>query len=552
MPQITYRGNLSAATFPMTVAQAGRSVIIPGPDNYFDRRVDPDGSTKDAGIPQAIYMENVLPTSGGYQSVGYDPTSNVFPSTGNVNLTITVSVSGSIYGVTQRTPIVLAFVSNTEVRCNFSDAQYSGGWIAAIIPAGYSTPNNENDISFAYVRGVTYCWIKSAQKLYTLSCATLGNPQVTFTDVTGTIAGIAVANIGWITSAFNYLICIDIANQSIRWSSTTTPTDFVVSLVSGAGSETPTGLQSQMNFLLAHPTGFLIYTDSNVIAASYTGNARYPWKFKEISGSTGVSNRWQISLNYLNNSEDIHFVVDDAGKIQAISGLRSETIAPEVTNYLERSKIIDNFDSTTNTFSVQHIPDNFYPDVMTFAARRKISFLLSRYIIISYGLIQGSYTNAIWYDTTLQRFGKLKIAHNSLWSSENYIYFISFSNPVATRLSYDIYDYTAAFSGVLILGKFQYVRSRFMRLEEIEIESEQSSAVISANAIPMSPNFTLAILPSLDGKNFNTAITPTLVSNTNELRSYKCHNTAMNHSLVLKGAFDVNTVQLKFVPDGKR
>ena len=72
MAQISYRANLSSAIFPMTLARAGRSVIIPGPDQNFDRRVDPAGEQKDAGIPQVIYMENVLPTANGYQSVAFD------------------------------------------------------------------------------------------------------------------------------------------------------------------------------------------------------------------------------------------------------------------------------------------------------------------------------------------------------------------------------------------------------------------------------------------------------------------------------------------------
>jgi len=71
MGQVAYRANLSSATFPMTIADGGRTVIVPGPDQNFDRRVDPEGSQRDAGIPQALYMENVMPTTNGYQSVGY-------------------------------------------------------------------------------------------------------------------------------------------------------------------------------------------------------------------------------------------------------------------------------------------------------------------------------------------------------------------------------------------------------------------------------------------------------------------------------------------------
>lgn len=68
---ISYRGNLSSTVFPMTLADAGRSVIIPQADQNYDRRIDPAGEKSDAGIPQAMYLQDVLPTVHGYQSVGY-------------------------------------------------------------------------------------------------------------------------------------------------------------------------------------------------------------------------------------------------------------------------------------------------------------------------------------------------------------------------------------------------------------------------------------------------------------------------------------------------
>lgn len=74
MAQQTHRANLSSAVFPMTLAKAGRSVIVPTYDQNFDKRVDANGNDKGSvGIPQAIYMENVFPTPDGFQSVGLKP-----------------------------------------------------------------------------------------------------------------------------------------------------------------------------------------------------------------------------------------------------------------------------------------------------------------------------------------------------------------------------------------------------------------------------------------------------------------------------------------------
>ena len=57
----------------MAISRAGRSVIVPQIDQNYDRRVDPTGEQKTPGIPQALYLENVLPTVEGYQSVGFIP-----------------------------------------------------------------------------------------------------------------------------------------------------------------------------------------------------------------------------------------------------------------------------------------------------------------------------------------------------------------------------------------------------------------------------------------------------------------------------------------------
>jgi hypothetical protein len=64
-------------------------------------------------------------------------------------------------------------------------------------------------------------------------------------------------------------------------------------------------------------------------------------------------------------------------------------------------------------------------------------------------------------------------------------------------------------------------------------------------------NFSLLLFPSFDGKNFSTPITltPTI---TNSLIQAKLHKTAKNHSIMLKGAFDVNTLELHFRVAGER
>jgi hypothetical protein len=59
-------------------------------------------------------------------------------------------------------------------------------------------------------------------------------------------------------------------------------------------------------------------------------------------------------------------------------------------------------------------------------------------------------------------------------------------------------------------------------------------------------------LPSLDGKNLQAAIAGYLAQSTGKFREYKFHNTAMNHTLVAKGAFSAVSFQLTFNVGGGR
>lgn len=566
MAQIAYRANLSSAVYPMTVAKAGRSVIVPGPDQNYDRRVDPSGEQKDAGIPQVIYMENVLPTANGYQSVGFKPRSSYpAPGSGVWLGQKTVSILGvkNIFGFVQT--VELTFIGNTApyIRCNFSDL--SNTWVDAITPP-IDILDAIDGVTFAVVAGVTYMMrnngLGSASKIYTLTCATPNSPQVTFTDVSGAVTGVALNAINAICSAFNYLIAIDRATGYTHWSSTTTPLDFATSLVTGAGAETPTAVRSTVTGLAEHPVGFFIYTQQNVIAATYTGNARYPWKFREIPGSDGCKTCLQFSGNTNTAS---HIMFNNSGQLYTINPNSAELLSFEVTDFLEKSRTFDAFDSVTNTFSLKRTLPSvpLFPNNLV-SAPTQISFFLDRYIIISYGYdstitpAENTLSNnyCLVFDTLSQRYGKLKIRHRGICCDGFNIYFVDPNIAQGYQMYYDIYDQDVdgvgvqyQHSGILVLGKFEYVRSRNIKIEEIEIESSQDLTLIGG---ALNQKFTLAYLPTLDGKTFVSPVNLPISYQAGSVIGYKLHKTAKNFAIALKGTFDANTVAMKFVPAGKR
>lgn len=538
MALIPYRANLSSAVFPMCLSKAGRTVIVPGADQNYDRRVDPTGEQKDAGIPQVIYLENVLPTPNGYQSVGFKPASGgnaTIPSGATVTQTIRVTAG---FGSILESWLIVFYSDNTaQAKSNLS------GWGAVTLPGTFVAPAANEPLSWALVRGI--CYIARESKIYTFANGIL-------TDISGTITGITVANIQGITGVFNYLVVAKF--NTIYWSSTTTATDFTPSLVSGAGSESLGANGSWVNFVRPHPSGFFIYTFSNVIFANYTGNRSYPWKFREVANSGAYNYYYQVNDDSTNSPVQIGMT--NSGQVQVISPESADIIAPELSDYFEKNTMYDVFDYATNTFT-QERAANLTSTQTRFETR--IAFIDDRYAVISYVNTQNTslipvYQYAIVYDYLLKRFGRIKHPHTFVFEFEstNELLFFNGLTGQLKKMYFDVLDQDLdnvvpenryQHYGVLVLGKLQFRRNEFITLEEVSLESSQTESLAREQV----KQFELLLLPSLKGKQFDGIIIPTYRPDQSEvnLEVYNCHLTAKNISLLVKGTFDLNTIQIE-------
>ncbi len=547
MALIPYRANLSSAVFPMCLSKAGRTVIVPGADQNYDRRVDPAGEQKDAGIPQVIYLENVLPTPNGYQSVGFKPIQGgtVFAEYG-----ITIPVGHTIRAVIEVNGLtnsyLLIFFSNDTVT---SVPTGTNNYTSVTLPVGFTAPIATSTISYATVRGTVYIFFKvgGVGKLFTLA-----NAGDQLFDVSGTVTALTLNNMTGICGAFNYLLFHDAT--TIYWSSTTSPVDFVPSLASGAGSEAIANSISIVR-LLPHPTGFFVYSNQNVVAGKYTGNRSYPWKFREISDS-GVFLS-SADLNKRTTNSAIHVGINTFGNFQIISEDSAETVLPELTDYLERNIVYDVFDSNTNTFT-QALDAEAVDFNGVKRMARNINYLADRYVIISYKATsdasEASFEYAIVYDYLLKRYGKLKINHTHVFEAEFFgsLIFVDSITGAVKIMFFDINDQNLnnanpllryQMNGVAVLGKLEFQRNAFITLEEVAIEASQSIALTTQGV----KQFDLIVLPSLKGKQFDTPVVPTynVAKSQTNLEVYNCHVTAKNISLLIKGAFDLNTIQIE-------
>lgn len=511
MAQITYRGNLASKVFPFLASQFGRTVIVSGPDQAAANNTG-ESAGGDNNLPQAYYMHNVLPTAQGYKSVGYK---NLIPEVGGL------------------------FVRVIPVR----DPDMTQGWIGVtasgklyIYRAGDKTWTDisvlgwaGNHISVAFANGYTYVCLANF-RVYKVGVATK-----TLTPVV--LNGLNSSGIVAITAAANYLIATD--GVQVYWSSTITPEDFEPSLVTGAGSGKPTDVAGTIVALAPIGTGFAIYTTVNIVVASYSQNAKFPWIFKGSPNSKGISDIDHIAASADDGS---NYVWTSAG-LQRIGLAAAVTVMGEVTDFLA-SQQFEDFDTQANKFINQYV---YQP------LRVKLAFIGARYLVISYGVMY--LTHALIYDTALRRWGKLKYTHSHCFevsfntdksttdsvsaSAKKTLGFVTDAGKVVVC---DLTDNAEAADSVLILGKFQITRSRMTTLDGVFIECVDDD----------NTSFNVETITTLDGKTpeYILPLAPLVVSE--QYREYGARVTGLNHSLILKGKFNINSFELAMHVNGRR
>jgi hypothetical protein len=515
MAHISYRANLSAAIFPLTYNNVGGTVIVPQADNNYDRRVDPAGEQKTAGIPQAIFLENVLPTEYGYQSVGFEELASISLLTGEY----------VTFAYLANNNFVAAQIQATTPKWAVNQANADAPWQYGLT----GNPNLWNTLDFdtAYVRGYNYGYIPASG----YGGAKILEGGLLLWEHWVQSAPFTGYNGGYLLASHNYLLGITQNTGEVQWSSTTTPTDFTPSLVSGAGSIIPNDFKSPVVALRNTAEGFIMYCGKNAIAATYTGNARYPWKFREIRGAFGYNRNEDIAGA---KGAEAHYAIDAQKTLRVITSDSAQQIAPEVSTWLRGQPTIESWNASG------------YVQVTSLSGaklRTWLRYIMNRYLFLSYvssaTLSTAEYTHVLVYDTLLQRYGRLKVDHTFVWDYDGEVYFLTRTG-ITKRMSFDLSDSAATHDSTLVLGKFQYVRSRHLDLHNVRTEHGPDS------------NYTVGVISSLDGATAGTyqALTAsTLGAGINE---YDCRLTGMNHQIVIRGKFDLNTLALTFSPGAGR
>lgn len=550
MPQYSYRGNLSAATFPLTLAKSGRSVIMGLLDQNFDRRVDPAGdTTKNVGIPQAIYLENVLPTYDGYQSLGFVPATNNVPTIGGavVNCSVKMPVKDSSSGFAFGAQFIFQFYNTDVVRAIVAEPDfpaYGNAWSVPTVPVGFKSPQTSDDVFWAHSQGRTFCLIidtvpvTPVPKLYELT----GVAPVVFTDVTAAVTGMPASG-SWrsIAGTYNYLVINTF--DAVYWSSLVNPLDFVASLVTGAGSQAIGANLTWINFLMTGAVGFYCFTRNNIVVAQYTGNRAYPWRFVPVENSAVVMRKTDVVSSV--EADDI-FVHTVKGQVHHIQGKNAEQIIPDVTDYLERDVDIDTLTWATGLFTTAKSTGLVNTKLQT-----RLWFVCERYLIISYNIVASHYQDALVFDIMLRRLGKIKTPHTHIY--EDGVGFSIFdaigaAPYVFNRVSTDIHETwaggTLTHDGKIVFGNFSFKRGVITALEQIDIEATSDQSIAGTKL------FEVKYMGTTDDSTYTDVVVPYLFQLSRYSAKYLLHKNATSFRIGFRGQFRISMLSLIFHQDG--
>lgn len=524
MSQIPYRANLQSMTFPLLSELSGRTIINPQTDQTYARFVSSDGqSPTDTGVAQLLYCHNVMPSTQGWQSVHYN---QVFQSPPG-ELTADFESAKLFYAgqvVSTGSPPVETLAS-TGFKSYISTAGPGANRVFVVDPTtmrwksvvGAPVLAVDTVTTVATINGVSYIYFSK------IGCYIYNNNTNTLIErildgtVKTTILGIVAAN-GYL-NAWNA--------TGVVWSSTVDVEDFVPSDTSGAGGGQVQEAKGEIVTAVPTSLGYILYTKENAVSVIYSGNAEFPWNFKAIPSSGGISSADLVSQEQASGYQQVY----STNGMQQITHAQCKTVLPNVTDFIAGNKFED-----FNTALMQFSNTKF-----DWSMRKKLAVVSDRYIIVSYGLSPtADMTHALVLDLTQTRMGKLKIQHTSCFELRSL-------NSTVTEIPRDsiaflqrdgtvkVVDFSlleTAEDSVMLLGKYQYVRQKLVELNSVEVE-----------CVEIGDDFTCYGVPSLNGKNFDRYVAGYLYTNENNLRTYLFDGVlGTNVTWCMKGTFNVNSI----------
>jgi hypothetical protein len=270
---------------------------------------------------------------------------------------------------------------------------------------------------------------------------------------------------------------------------------------------------------------------------SFSNNARYPFTFQTITGSAGAFVS-PVDVNvpgqrYIGQAADSTgcYTVNEF-TIQRLTLNSATPVFPELSDFFD-SNYIEFLNDIT--YDVTRAPGSIVTPTL-------IKTLFSRYVIVVYKQTFNtlSQTIGLIFDSQLKRVGRLKFITNDVVDMIEWHDSIAYVTSVGAIYTADTGD-AAAHTGLLMIGKFQHVRNSMLTLQAVAFES-----VIEGD------NFIVSNLATLTGDNFLPEVVLYPQDASGALRNFLANAPGMNHTIVCKGKFDLQTLEIEYVVEGMR
>jgi hypothetical protein len=579
-----YKISLNNARFPFVSSWRSRAALSSQLDTAqrTPRQFQGSDENIDFNVPQVIYAENVIPTTGGYRSVSYatkipaygtvSDFDVIFPlRDANENSVLFSPAKGKNYRynpVTQTWSLqtsTLLYSVQGYVVAESSEHTPATATVTRAYVAGYTfvcysrigVRLTADPSGPATADGSLFYWNSLANDLAPLlnpfAAPLVQNLPIPF----GEIDGIAGSN--------GYLIVW--SGLTVYWAPfADTGFDFEAYAngeVTGAGYQIPEDVKGTITAIVPVSGGFIIFTKKNAVAAFYNAsNFASPWIFRQVSNAGGLSS--------LQRSTDISNLggvyAYTTGGLQKLSLNAAETNFPDATEFLG-SRFIETFNLTSLEFDRSVATTEMYV---------RVAHCGQRYLVISYGFIPDEFMFALVYDEELRRWGKLKIRHRDCFEF-NYLrgeaaltygmlYGIAYSE--MTGIAYedtqvvedgatyplqsvafmqrngevklavlDMRDRGDSSESVMVLGPQQLTRARHTTVHEVEIDGLRTGDC--------------KILTSLNGRTFAASYDGYLREGTADYCSFGFElPTGKSHGVVISGSFDINGIVIHATNDG--
>jgi hypothetical protein len=520
---------LNAERFPFLFRDAQRAAVLPGLDMNLRNASYPGMAENiDWSVPQLLYCENVMPIARGLVSTQLAHTIDAFaPPVVDFDQAITVRDANE-----NNTLMVPAGGKNYLLDIN------TGDW-SSVLP--FSATGKL--ITRAYVQGRSFVFYEK-EALFEWNGLTLINR----TSSLVLPAGVTITDIRGIGGASNYLLLFD--DIQIFWSSPSDALNFDRALNNGSGFQIPQDLRGRISAILPVSGGAIIYTIRNAVAAVFTNNAAAPFAFRGISNSGGIASYEQVAYDA---DEKIQYVWGSGG-LQKVALQNAEEVFPEVADFLT-SGVYESFNDATNL--VEQTELGSYLSV-------KLTFVSQRFLVISYGASVNVYTFALIFDTSLQRWGKIRVDHVDAFT---YPYPNILGDLTYAQLQTDISGLTGSIAslgigilsispprksigflkkdgsidvlaidyrvrdatGTALIGQIQHNRNKMTTLHAVEVEGLDDRAIAP---------YVYDII-SLNGKDIYEVRELTAYEVSASYRKYLGSGVGKNHCILFKGTFQM-------------